>query len=175
MSGLKARGFTLIEVLVAMLILSGGIMMISLTWSGIFLKARRVTVYNNVATLLERKMVEIEAQYKDKFSEIPEEAGDVFEDVKMYRWKLKSREMKFPDLAPLLASQEGGADETMLSMLRQMTEYLNKTIKEVRVTIYVKGRGTAKEQEFSATQYFVDYTQDFAAAAAAGAASGGGK
>ena len=174
---MKARGFTLIEVMISMLILAGGITMISLAWSGNFMKARKSTTFNNVATLLERKMAEVEAQFKDKFTEIPEEAGEEFEDVKGYRWKLKSRAMKFPDLAPLLAAQEGGVDETLLGMVRQMTEYLNKTIKEVQVTIFVKSKGAKKEQEFSATQYFIDYSQDFGAGAAAAGAQAppGGK
>jgi hypothetical protein len=140
------------------------------------MKARKSTTFYDVSTLLERKMAEIEAKYRDKFTEIPEEDGEQFEDAKNYRWKLKSRAMKFPDLAPLLAAQqEGGVDETLLGMIRQMTEYLNKTIKEVRVTIFVKSRGNKKEQEFAATQYFIDYTQDFAAAAAAGGAPPGAK
>ena len=169
------RGFTLIEVLISLFILSGGILMVSLAWSGNFLKARKATIFYDVSTLLERKMAEVEAQFRDKFTEIPEEAGDAFEDVKNYRWTLKSRAMKFPDLAPLLAANPdgGGVDETLLGMIRQMTEYLNKTIKEVRITIHVKTRAAKKEQEFSATQYFIDYSQDFAAAAAAGAAGGG--
>ena len=171
---MKARGFTLIEVMISMLILAGGITMISLAWSGNFLKARKSTIYYDVSTLLERKMAEIEARFRDKFTEIPEEDGEQFEDAKNYRWALKSRAMKFPDLAPLLAANPdgGGVDETLLGMVRQMTEYLNKTIKEVRVTIFVKSRGAKKEQEFAATQYFIDYSQDFAAAAAAGGAGG---
>ena len=178
---LSARGFTLLEVLVSLAILAGGIVMISMAWSGSFMKMRKTTTAYDVATLLERKMVELESKYREKINDLPEEGekGDFGEDSPNYRWELKSRKLDFPDLTPLLVGQDGGADEGLLGMVKQMTEYLGKTVKEMQVTIFVKtGRG-GKEQKFSATQYLVDYTQDFmggigGAAAGAGAAGAGG-
>ncbi len=165
----KNAGFTLLEVLVSLIILAGSIIALNMAWGGNFLRLRKANMYNNVATLLERKMAEVEAKYKDKpLSEIPEEeSGDFENDYPQYRWTMQSREVEFPDLTPLLVAQEDGAPETLISMIKQMTEYLNRVIKEVKVTIYVSSRG--KEVEFSATQYFVDYTRDFAGAAASGA------
>jgi prepilin-type N-terminal cleavage/methylation domain-containing protein len=170
----RADGFTLIEVLVALMILAGGILMVSLAWSGNFMHIRKSNLYSNVAVLLERKMVETEAKYREKpITEIPEEEhGDFGSDHPQYRWAMKSHDMKFPDITPLLTSQDEGADETLLTMVKQMTEYLDKTVKEVRVSVFVKG-SKGREQEFAATQYFVDYTQNFAGAAA-GAGMGAG-
>ncbi len=155
------KGFTLLEVLVSLFILAGGIILLGTTWSGNFMRIRKATMYNNVSTLLEQKMVELEAKYKEKpIAEIPEDDGGDFEnDFPQYRWEMKSRELKLPDLTPLLVGQEEGADETLISMMKQMTEYLSKVIKEVKVTVFVKSGN--REVEFSATQYFVDYTQDF--------------
>lgn len=168
-----SRGFTLIEVLVALFILAGAIIVISTAWSGNFLRIRKSNMFNDVATLLEQKMVETEAKYKNKqLSEIPEEDEGEFEGFKQYRWAMKSKDLEFPDISPLLTSQEGGVDDTLLTMVKQMTEYLNTTIKEVQISIFAKG-GNGKEVEFSAVTYFVDYNKDFGGIAGMGGAAGG--
>ncbi len=156
----NARGFTLIEVLVALFILTGAIIVVANAWSGNFLRIRKSAMFNDVATLLERKMVETEVKYKEKsLSEIPEEEGDDFgSDYPNYRWTLKSRDLELPDLTPLLVGQEEGANESVIQMLKQMTDTISKAVKEVRITVYAK-RGN-KEVEFLATQYFVDYQKD---------------
>ena len=61
--------------------------------------------------LLERKMVETEAKYKEKHCEIPDEEAGEFVGYPQYTWKLKSRDLKLPDLTPLLVAQQDGADE----------------------------------------------------------------
>ena len=161
---MRDRGFTLIEVLVALFILTGAIMVIANTWSGNFMRMRKSAYINNAATLLSRKMVEIEAKYKEKaLTEIPEdEAGDFGEANAQYHWAMKSKDLVLPDLSALIMAQnDGTADEMLLSMIKQVTEYLSKAIKEVKVSIFLKRVG-GKELEFSAVQYFVDYSKDFA-------------
>lgn len=167
----RSQGFTLIEVLVALMIVSAAIMASASLWSGNFTTMRKSSLNYDVATILERKMVEIEAKYKDKpLAEVPEEeSGDFGSEYPQFRWKMKSREMEFPDLTPIIMGQNEEPNEQLLSMIKQMTEYLNKAIKEVQVSVFVK-RGK-REMEFTATQYFVDYTKEFAGAAAGG---GGG-
>ena len=153
------KGFTLLEVMIAMMIIAGAILVLANSWSGSFMKIRKATLNNNVATLLERKMIETEAKYKNKFNEIPEnESGDFGSENPMYTWEVKSKELKVPDLTPLLVGKEGGADEMLISMIKQLTEYLNKTIKEVKVTVFVKT--PKKTVEYSATTYMIDYSQD---------------
>jgi prepilin-type N-terminal cleavage/methylation domain-containing protein len=177
----STRGFTLIEVLIALSILVGGMMMISMAWSGNFLKMRKSTLAYDVATLLERKMVEVETKYRDKFNDLAEEGeegGDFGEDHPQYRWEMKVHKMKFPDISAVMIGQDGGADEGLLAMVKQMTEFINKTVKEVKITVFVK-TNKGKELQYAATQYFVDFTQDFAggvggAAAGAGGAGGAG-
>lgn len=160
-----SRGFTLIEVLVALFILAGGIVVVGNSWSGNFMRMRKTTLFNDVATLLERKMLETEAKYKGKpIEEIPaEDEGDFGTEFKQYHWKMESKDLKFPDMTAMIVSQ-GDADETLISMMKQVTEFLDKCIKEVKVTIYAKS-AAGKQVEFSAVEYFMDYTKEFAGAA----------
>jgi len=170
----RTSGFTLLEVLIALFILSAGIIVLSTAWSGNFLRIRKSGMFHDVATLLERKMLETEAKYKGKpLNEIPEEDKDDFGDnYKQYRWEVKSKDLTFPDISPLLTSQEGGAKEELLTMVKQMTEYLNTTIKEVKVSVFAKGKN-GREVEFSAVQYFIDYNKPFTGLGGAAGAAGG--
>lgn len=167
------RGFTLIEVLVALFILTGGIIVLANAWSGNFMRIRKSALFNDVSTLLERKMVETEAKYRVKYDEIPEEdAGDFGKEYPQYTWKLKSRELKLPDISPLLLGQEDHPDETLVSMIKQLSEQLSKAIKEVKISVLVKRNH--KELEFSATEYFVNYQGQFDLGGGAGAPGGVG-
>lgn len=153
------KGFTLLETLLAVVILSAGIMLLTQSWSGSFLRIRKTQLNQEVAALLERKMAEIDLEYRDKPLEtIKEEDGDDFgAEYPDYQWKMTSREFQAPNLGSLLTSQEGGADQMLLTIVSQLTEHLSKTIKEVKVTvIYSKGK---KPMEYSAVTYFVDYNK----------------
>lgn len=169
------RGFTLIEVLVALIIVAAAIMASASLWSGNFSVMRKSALNYDVATILERKMVELEAKYSNKpFTEIPDDdEGDFGTEFPQFRWTMKARDMEFPDLTPLIAGQnENNPNEMLVMIIKQMTEYLNKAIKEVKVSVFVK-RGK-KEAEFSATEYFVDYNKDIASALGGAAGGGGG-
>ena len=78
MTNQPSSGFTLMEVLVALAILAGALVIVSSSWSGNFLRVRKSNLYNNAALLLESKMSELQAKYYGKtLEEIPEaEAGD---------------------------------------------------------------------------------------------------
>lgn len=146
------------EVLIALMIIAGAILVLANSWSGSFMKIRKSELNNNVAVMLERKMIEVEAKYKDKFNEIPEsESGDFGTENPLYSWSLKSKELKVPDLTPLLVNKDQGADENLIALIRQLTDYLNKTVKEVQITISVKT--PRKVMDYSATTYIIDYSQ----------------
>ncbi|NQZ00964.1 MAG: type II secretion system protein [Bdellovibrionales bacterium] len=156
-------GFTLMEVLVAIMILAGSLVVISTSWSGNFARVKKANLYNNVALLLESKMSEITAKYSGlRLEEIPEtEAGDFGPDYKQYRWDFKSQEFEMPDMSAILVKNAGpqGADEMLLTMIKQMQNYISESVKEGTVTVYVKGAGK-EEVAFSITTYFVDYNRD---------------
>ncbi len=153
------NGFTLLEVLVAVGLLVGSIIVVSTTWSGNFMRIRKANMYNNVAALLERKMVEIRAQYRlASILEIPdEEAGDFGSEYPLYRWQFKSQKFEMPDLSAVFISKDQGSDE-LLTLIKQTQEFISQSVKEGTVSVFVKTG--PKEVEFSVTTYFVDYNQE---------------
>ena len=157
---MRKNGFTLIETVMAMVILSSGIMLLANSWSGSFMRVRKTQLSTEVTALLERKMTEIELEYSGKpLDSIPEETEDDFgSEYSQYSWKMTSKEFEVPDISATLTAQAGGADEMALTVMKTLTEHLGKSIKEVKVTVIYKG--AKKPLEFSATQYFVDYDKE---------------
>lgn len=171
----SSQGFTLIEVMVAMLILTGAIVTITTSWTGNYFRLNKSLMNHNVAELLERKMTETLILNKGKsFDDIEAEDGGTFKGFPKYRWTMTSQEFEMPDLAPILAAQGGELDETLGIVIKQMGEHIKKSVKEIKVSIHVKHK--KKEVEYSATTYFVDYDQELDLGALSGLASalGGG-
>ena len=154
------KGFTLLEVLIAVSILVGGVLVIGQSWSGNFMRVRKSSLYHNVASLLEKKVVEIEAFYHGKsIEEIPEEdSGDFGSDYPQYRWEMRSQDFEMPDLRNVLISREEGANDMLLMVIQNTQEFISKSVKEVTVSVFVKAK--TKEIEYSVTTYFVDYNQE---------------
>lgn len=157
----RPGGMTLIETLLAMIILSSGIVLLANSWGGSFLRIRKTQLTTEVAALLERKMVEVDIKYRGKpLESIEEEASDDFgSDYPQYRWEMKSQEFELPDIAASLTAQDGGAKSELVMIMKTLTEHLKKTIKEVKVTVYYKPVN-AEEIGFSATTYFIDYNKE---------------
>jgi general secretion pathway protein I len=156
---LNRNGFTLIETVIAMVILSSGLLLLANSWSGSFMRIRKTQTNTEVAALLERKMIELEIEFQGKpLDSIPEEKSDDFgTEFPQYSWKMKSKEFEVPDISATLTAQAGGANEMALMMMKTLTEHLSKSIKEVKVSVVFKPPGAKKPLEYSATQYFVDY------------------
>ena len=157
----RRRGFTLIEVLIAMAIMAGGIIVVTQAWSGNFLRVRKTNLYNNVTMLLERKVTELQAQYREKtLDEITDKSGDFGSDLPNYRWEFTTHQFEMPDLSALLLGGDSGQGQNaqMLQMVQQMTQEISKAVKEGKVTVYVKAG--KREVPFSVTTYFINYGSD---------------
>lgn len=173
--GFTNAGFTLIEVLIAVVIMAGGIIVMANAWSGNFLRVRNSRINNTAASLLERKMTEIEILYKDKsIDEIKEEdAGDFGSMFPGYSWEMASKDFEMPDISSALVSRDGGADEMLLTIVKTTTEFIKKSVKEVSVTVSFKPK-KGNEIHHTVTTYFVDYTKDMDIPGMPGGGSGGG-
>jgi general secretion pathway protein I len=165
---MKRNGFTLLEVMIAIIILASGIILLGNSWSGNLMRMRKSNLYTDVGALLERKIVELEAEYRDHpLTEIPDtREGDFGSDYPKYKWKMKSRDLKFPDLSSIIIGKDGGADDSVLSMIKQMGDLLSKSIKEIKISVIVKT--PKKDMEFSATDYMIDYNTGLAGIPGAG-------
>jgi len=168
-------GFTLIEVMVAMLILTGAIVTLTTSWSGNYFRLNKSQLNHNVAELLQQKMSEFEILNREKrIEEIKESRAGAFKGYPNYRWTIETQDFEMPDLGPLLAAQGGDVDETLAIVIKQMGEHIKKAVKEVKVSIFVKHK--KKEIEYSATTYFIDYEKELDLGPLSGLASalGGG-
>lgn len=156
-------GFTLMETLVAVMIMTGGLIVIGSSWSGNFMRMEKARVNANMAALLERKMTELDLLYRGKpLSEIQEEDAGEFEgDLKNYRWEMRSKEFEMPDLTAAIGGQSQSQNNEMLILIaRTVTEYVKTAVKEVTVTVYYRSnRAKSKEIKQSVSTYFMDYTK----------------
>ncbi len=157
MKSKSKRGFTLIETIIAMLILAAGLVLLTNALGGSFMRMRKIQLINEVGVLLERKVTELKLEYKDKpIAEIPEEREEDFgSEYPQYSWQMTSRELELPDISAALTARAGGADEMLLTIIKQMTEMITKSVKEVTVTVIYKSQ--PRDLKFSVTTYFVDY------------------
>lgn len=171
---LRQAGFTLIETLVAMVIMSGAIMVLANSWSGNFARLKNSRINNTMAGLMERKMTELEVLYMTKkFDEIDESAaGDFGAKYPGYKWEMKSQPFEMPDMSGALISREGGADEMLLMIVRTVADYMKEAVKELTVTVIYKGRVGA-EVKNSVTTYIVDYSKPLPIGGGGGGGAGG--
>lgn len=157
---LGREGFTLFETLLAMMILATGIILLQHSWSSSVNRQNKMRTLNEMSALLERKMLDLELEYSESsLDSIPDEKAEDFgSDFPQYSWKMTSKKMDFPDIGAALTSQSGGAAQELLSIMNQFKEHLNKSVKEVKMTIIYKG--AKKNLEASATRYFIDYNRE---------------
>lgn len=140
-----------------MAVMASGLFILVNSWSGTYSRLVKTQAQVQIAALLERKVAEIEREYKNKSLEsIPEEKEDNFgSDLAQYSWKLKSRKLEIPDLSATLTAQDGGASSSMLEIMKTFTDHLSKSVKEVNISVtYNEGR---KPLTADVTIYMVDY------------------
>lgn len=152
-----ARGFTLLETIIAMSIMASGLMLLVNTWGGSFVRLDRTQKQFELAVLLERKMIDFELKYRGKnIDEISEEDEGEFDGYPEYKWTMTSKKLEFPDIGATLSSRDGGVDAMTLSAIKQLTDTLSKAIKELTVTVTYSKKGK-KPIVHSITTYFVNY------------------
>lgn len=146
--------------MLAVVILASALLLLTNSWNSAFLRVRKTQNQFEVAALLERKMTEIEIQYRGKpISEIREEdSGDFGSEYPQYGWRMESQNLELPDMGAILSAGEG-QDEMMAGILKQVFEGLAKAIKEVTV-IVIRKDAKPNPLEYSVTTYFIEYDKD---------------
>ena len=152
----RSLGFTLVEVMIAMAIMSSSIVLMSQTWSSNWVRVRKIGVNNRAAFLLNSKMAELETLYSKQFNNVPEEESGEFEEYPEFSWSMKSQKFSMPDLRSLLITG-GEAPEQLVSLVEKLTEFFNETVIEMQVTItYTRNKAKSKKT-FRATTFLVDF------------------
>lgn len=161
LKGNKSAGFTLLETIIAVAIMSTGILLIAMSWSGTFARLKKTQTNAEIVALLERKVAELDAKYKNKpLDSIEDSLEDDFgSEYPQYSWKMESRKFEMPDLTGMMTARDGGADSFELQTMKMFTEHLSKTIKEVKITVIYK-TNKGKEQTYSVTTFYVDYNKE---------------
>ncbi len=155
--GRNRKAFTLIEVMLAMMVMAAGLFILVNAWSGTYNRLRKTQIQVQMASLLERKVTELEREFKGKsLDSIPEEKEDDFgSEVPNFSWSMKSRKLEVPDLSASLTSKKEGANENLLRIMKAFSEHLSKSIKEIKVTVTYKDK--KKPIIADVTFYYVDY------------------
>jgi prepilin-type N-terminal cleavage/methylation domain-containing protein len=156
MSKRNSAGFTLMEVLIAMLILAGALTVLNTSSSSSIASVQKAETLETIAQLLQQKATEYELVYKGKkFEELKEsESGDFGSDYPDFRWTVQVEDFPAPNLAGIIM-QEGGQQEMLLTILNKFSEHLQKAAKEVKISVFWKAG--EKEQEYAVTFLLVDY------------------
>jgi len=172
-------GFTLLEVLIAMAILTVSLASIISVESGSINATDRAHQMNIVAMLAKNTMVNTEAKIEGKqFQEIPkEETGQFDAPYDRYSWKVMVKELKFPSLADLGNFNSNGQDnhsgmgtnQITDTISRLMTSYMSNAIREVTVSIFWNRPGdtdssstsTQKNPGYSVSMYWVNLNHAF--------------
>lgn len=154
----RNSGFSLIEVLIAMAIMSSATLLIYMAWTGNQIRARKITINNTAAFLLDQIVSELEIKYAEKFTQLPDTEGGSFDNHPKFTWTMKSKEFEMPDLRSILISGDQG-DEMTLLIIDKLTEYLNESVKEMQVTVLYKHGKSKKPLKFTATTVLVDYNK----------------
>ncbi len=151
------NAFTLIEVVLAMMIMASGLFILTNSWGGTYARLKKTQIQVQLASLLERKVVEIEREYKNKsLDSIPEEKTDNFgEDLSEYSWTMTSQKLVLPDLATILESQEAGVKSDLSSLMKIFTEHISKSVKEIKVEVTYKNK--KKPITVEVVFYMIDY------------------
>lgn len=163
--GTQSLGFTLVEVVFALAIMTLAFSSILAVESGSINATTRAKTMNIVGMLAKNQMVETEFKLQGKqFSEVAKDESGRFEaPYEDYRWETKIKEVNFPNLLSLAGGDQSdknssggtGTENSMAQMVGQtLTNFLSKGTRQVTVTVFWK-QGS-KEQSFSLSTFWVD-------------------
>ena len=158
---LRRLGFTLLEVMIAMTILSIALTAILTTQSSSINVTRKAKELNIAGWLAHNLMTESEHLYEGKaFSEIPGESSENFPSpFQNYKWKREVKELKFPDIQIPSQQESGGETDQMRTFTQTISKYLSNSVREMVVTVsWQRGDGEMKVQ---VSTYLIDLNAEF--------------
>jgi general secretion pathway protein I len=151
----RSKGFTLLEVMIAMAILAVSLLVIlDFQSTAVIISGRSQSV--SVATSLARHqmaqlILQIEAEMtKGSLSDDMSEEGD-FSDLGFpdYRWEMEIRKVEIP--APPMPEESGG--EIVTKIIESITDQISRATREMKLTVFWKE--LEDEQSIDVTTHIV--------------------
>lgn len=156
-----SKGFSLLEVIIALGIMASVMMVLTSSWRGNFNRVKKAEIKTEAVFLLQKKVTEIEVFYRTQVKSLPKEKqSGTFKENKKYSWEWEARDFKMPDIAKLFLKEEGLVDEMSLTVINKMKTYLEESIKELKVTLIYKDSKNAKPLKYSVSTILVDYNTE---------------
>lgn len=161
----QSSGFTLLEIMIALAIMSVSFASIlSIQSSSIHATTRARTV-STVAMLARNQMIETEFKFQGKkFEEMKtEESGRFKPPFQDYEWKTVVKDVSFPNLSAIGGGGSGSdkkaeSTEGSEQITKMVTQFMSKALREVTVTVTMKQGG--REQSYSLSTYWVDLNHE---------------
>jgi general secretion pathway protein I len=181
---MNRRGFTLLETIIALAIMTMAFAAILTTISNSVNASARTHEMTVIQMLAKQELIETEYKFEGKtFDEYKKEDSGTFPaPYESYRWTSVVKEIEFPNIGGMSSgggAAQGGDSQSSSSsgggagaansdannseiadmMQKLVTQFLSKAVREVTVTILWK-KGS-KEQNFAVTTYWVDLNHEF--------------
>ena len=151
---MKTKGFTLIEVLFALIILAGFAISFSDIWFGNSKRIKMGRIHDTAIHLMEEKMGELELEWsKLNFRAIPKENKGEFKEEAGFSWSFKTQPLQMPSPETFLDPQADN-NELSLKVINEGIQYFSKSILEAQVTVHFKGEDM--QSSWSVTTYIAD-------------------
>lgn len=145
-------GFTLLEIMIALVILAGSILALLSAQGGSFLASERAERLTAATFLARQKMSEMQMEIekdlaKNKFPrDDTEETGDFDEPFDDYRWKYIVTKVEIPLQE---AGSEEGAHALVLSYVRSIMEQISEGVREIKLTVFWGDKDLPEEEQQS--------------------------
>jgi len=150
-------GFTLIEIIVAVVIFASFFILVSKIWTANKYRVHKSQHYHHAVHLLKNKMAELELEWRQKNLEsIPEHQEGKFENHQYYSWSVKTQRLPLPSTDDIV-SHLGEVNELTRMVTQKMVQFLSQSVLEAKLTVHYK-KGTLKNA-YSITTYMLDYQQ----------------
>lgn len=153
-------GFTLLEIMVAVSILTMSLLVILDLHGTTLLKSGRAENVTQAVMLARLKLAEIQLDLEKDISkgEFPGDnktmEGTFDEPYEKYKWEVAIRKVEIPvPPQPESSDEEGAGMDMMLSAFKTIAEQIGKAAREVRIT--VKWDELGEEQSISAATHIV--------------------
>jgi len=157
----KNKGFSLIEVLTAVLLLAGFIALMTQITYGTRNRIKKTAQLEKISLLLESKMLELRGSYQGRdIINLPEEGEREFEEYPGHSWFYETQAINLPD-SDLVLSLIGLDDNSLnKQMIDTFQSVLSNTIVELKLTVsYQIPKTRNKSIQLSLSSYFVNYEQ----------------